>query len=293
MHLRFLIILIFIFPAWASSQVIIDTMYFDSDWEQSDLKAARYYRIISTDTSGEFKFMVRDFFMSGQIQMRGTYKSIRPDNKDGHFTYYFESGNKQMEYNYEDNQVNGIYIEWYETGQQKVSQSFKDDLLDGPYSSWREDGTNELQAYYSAGRKNGYFISYYENGQKIRDDLYENDMLVEGKCFTPEGESAEYFPYILMPQFQGGRSGLLKFISNELRYPQGVRRRGYERTVVVIFTVDENGNVEDPRIVDGDLEAFNQEALRVTNEMPRWIPGEVDGIPSPLQVTVPIEFTFR
>jgi TonB family protein len=293
MIFRFLLILYILIPAWANSQMIIDTVYFDSDWEQSDKEGARYYRVISTDTSGEFRFMVRDYYLSGQIQMAGTYKSIRPDNRDGNFTYYFENGNIQIECIYDDNVLDGPFNEWYESGQQKVSQAFMDGELDGAYTSWREDGTYMLQATYSEGERNGYFISYYENGQKVRNDLYENDILIDGKCFTPEGDPTEYFPYVKMPDFQGGRSGLLKFIRNELKYPSDARRRGYEGSVIVLFTVDKEGNVQDAQIINGDIRSFNQEALRVARAMPKWIPGELDGVPSPMQVTIPIEFTIR
>ena len=254
---------------------------------------ARYYRIISADTSGAFKFTVEDYYSSGQIQMRGMYRSIRPDNKDGHFIYYFENGERQMECHYRDNLLNGPFKEWFESGQLKVSQGFQNDLLDGLYSSWHEDGTRKLQLYYSGGKKNGLFVSYHKNGQKLRSDLYQNDILIEGQCFTPQGEPAEYYPYIIMPRFPGGRSGLRKFFGDELKYPPEARRRGLEGSVIVLFTVDEEGGVRNPRIIDADHESFRNEALRLIGLMPLWIPGEVDSIPSPVQVSVPIEFRLR
>ena len=220
-----LFILLFMVPAWASSQMVIDTTYFDRDWEPAGKEHARYYRIISTDTSGEFRFMVKDYYLSGQIQMSGTYKSIRPDNKDGHFIYYYENGKKQMECFYDNNVLDGPLNEWYDSGQQKTAQFYKNDDLDGAYTSWRENGGYELQAHYSAGKKHGYFVSYYNNGQKARNDLYDNDVLVEGQCFTPEGEPTEYFPYVKLPQFQEGRQGLIKYIRKELQYPPEARKK--------------------------------------------------------------------
>ncbi len=87
--LRMLIRLIFtallMIPLSGISQVV-DTMYFDRNWEQSARPDAYYYRIISIDTSGDFRFHVADYYPDKQVQMTGTYKSIRPDNKDGHFT---------------------------------------------------------------------------------------------------------------------------------------------------------------------------------------------------------------
>ena len=96
-----------------------------------------------------------------------------------------------------------------------------------------------------------------------------------------------------MPIFPDGRSGILRFVRKEIKYPDEARRRGYEGAVIILFTVDEDGNVKAPRVVNGDIESFNNEAVRVAKAMPAWIPGEVDGIPSPIQVTIPIEFSLR
>jgi TonB family protein len=294
MYPRMIILLLLVLPYNGRGQIILDTMYFNQNWEQSTKQDANYYRIVSTDTSsGSFRFFVRDFYLSGQVQMTGTYKSIRPDNKDGQFIYYYENGQQQRDCHYRDNTLNGIFREWYRSGQQKNEQEYKNGLLDGIYKTWRENGSLKMEARYVRGKKNGNFKTYYENGQPIRNDLYEADRLVEGFCFTPDGDPTEYFPYMVMPQFQDGQTGLRKFIERELKYPPEAKRKGYQGYVIVVFTVDEEGNVKDPQIVNGDREYFNKEALRVVNLFPKWIPGKVDGIPSPVHVTVPIEFLLR
>lgn len=294
MYLRLSIILLLVLPFTGEGQVILDTMYFDQNWEQSSQKEAHYYRIISTDsTAGSFRFYVKDFYLSGQVQMTGTYKSIRPDNKDGTFVYYYDNGQKQRDCYYRENTLNGTFMEWYRSGQQKNIQEYLNGLLDGPYKSWREDGSLKQESRYSRGERSGSFKTYYENGQLTRNDLYENGKLIEGYCYTPEGEPTEYFPYIVMPKFQDGRSGLRKFIEREIRYPPEAKRKGDEGYVIVVFIVDENGEVKDPQIANGDKEYFNEEALRVVNHFPRWIPGKIDGIPSPIHVTVPIEFSLH
>ena len=294
MYLRLIIIILFVFPSAAKGQIILDTMYFDQNWEQSSAQDANYYRVVSTDTTtGSFRFFVKDYYPSGQVQMTGTYNSIRPDNKDGHFIYYFDNGQQQRVCFYKENTLNGTFREWYRSGKLKNEQEYKNGLLDGHFKSWREDGSLKQEARYVKGVKSGIFKTYYENGQLTRKDLYEEDKLVEGFCFTPDGNPTEYFPYIIMPRFREGRSGLRKFIELELKYPPVAKKRGDEGFVIIVFTVDEEGNVKDPQIVNGDREYFNEEALRVVNLFPKWIPGEVDGIPSPVHVTVPIEFRLR
>ena len=279
-------------PLHGVSQVL-DTMYFDNNWNQTTEAEAHYYRYVSVDSSEEFRFYVEDYFPGGQIQMTGTYKSIRPDNKDGHFVYWYENGNKQMECRYRDNILHGTLREWYSSGQEESYQEFRAGLLNGEYRSWREDGSLKLIAGYYIGEKHGNFQSFYPGGQMIRNDYYENGRFIEGNCYSEEGELVDYFPYIVMPQFPGGHEALRKFIRKELKYPPEARREGLEGAVIILFTVDEEGFVRSPRVVNGDHEFFNNEALRVTQKFPRWSPGKVDGIPAPIQVSVPFEFHLR
>lgn len=292
MPFRWIFIVLIMMPLPGISQVL-DTMYFDSNWEQSTESEAHYYRIISIDTSGDFRFYVEDYYPGGQIQMHGTYKSIRPDNKDGHFVYWYEDGEKQMECQYKDNILHGLLREWYASGQPESYQEYSNGLLDGKYSSWRKDGSLKLKARYHRGAKHGNFQSYYANGQMIRNDYYENGQLVEGHCYSSGGEPVDYFPYVLMPRFPEGRKGIRRFVEEELKYPREALRRNIEGAVIILFTVDKEGFIKNPRVVNGDREYFNEEALRVVRQFPRWIPGEVDGVPSPIQVSVPIEFRLR
>ncbi len=126
-HRWFLIALILV-PLPGFTQVL-DTMYFDKDWGQTSKVEANYYRYIFIDTSGDFRFYVEDYFSWEQIQMTVTYKSIRPDNKDGHFIYWYENGTKQMECYYRDNILHGPLREWYSSGQTESFQQFSDGVL--------------------------------------------------------------------------------------------------------------------------------------------------------------------
>jgi len=273
-------------------QDFIDSMFFDRNWEQTQRDNASYYRIVRTSPDGSFLLMVEDHFLSGQIQMTGTYRSIRPDYKEGLFTYWYENGNKQAECEYKDNELNGHYSEWYENGSQKTSQYFKKGILNGTYQSWNNDSNPKLNVQYVDGKRHGYFISYYPNGKPVRKDLYENDELIEGKCFNEKEEPVAYFPYIIMPAFNGGITALRSFIQKEMQYPRNALRSGVQGVVITRFTVDENGNIRGAEVIQGDRDDFNAEALRIINSFPQWIPGKIDNQPAPVQVSLPIEFTI-
>lgn len=287
------LILCFVGIVHLECQVLTDTMYFNNSWEQSTREEARYYRIINMDPSGDLMFYVTDYYLSGQVQMTGTYRSIRPDHREGTFTWFTSDGQKQQECNYKNNQLHGLYQEWFENGQNKTRQNFNEGLLDGPVKSWRKDGTLQLDAQYSKGELHGFFISYYSNSQMARKDLYDQGQFIEGQCYTEYGQSTEYFPYIIMPSFVGGVPELQKFIKKELTYPKKAEKEGREATILILFTVDENGRIQNPNIIHGNAADFNEEALRIVNSFPDWIPGKMDGTPVPLQATVQIDFTLE
>ena len=279
--------------SFLNGQTLTDTMYFNNSWEQTTKDEARYYRIIKMDLSGDLIFHVSDYYLSGQVQMTGSYKSIRPDDREGVFIWYYPDGQKQQECEYKNNTLHGLFQEWYEDGQIKTRQSFYEGLPDGPMKTWREDGILQLDVQYSKGEKHGSFISYYKNGKIARKELYEHGHFIEGQCYTPDGNSTEFFPYIVLPTFNGGPSALRKFIVKELNYPKKAEKEGREATILVIFTVDESGHISDPRVFHGDASYFNEEALRIVNSFPNWIPGKIDGFPAPLQATVQIDFTLQ
>jgi TonB family protein len=286
----FIIILCLAFNFLLNGQILTDTMYFDNSWAQCTKEEAKYYRIIKMGLDDDFLFHVTDYYLSGHEQMTGTYKSIRPDDREGVFTWYYPDGHKQQECEYKNNLLHGLFQEWYEDGQIKIKENFSEGLPDGPMKEWRKDGKLELDVQYSKGKKHGYFMSFYENGQMARKELYDNGQFIEGKCYTQDGKTTEFFPYIVLPAYTGGPPALRKFIKNELKYPKKVTKEGREATILVLFTVDVNGHVINPRVVDGNESYFNDEALRIVKSFPDWIPGKIDGITVPLEVTVQIDF---
>ncbi|MNE91693.1 Gram-negative bacterial tonB protein [compost metagenome] len=60
--------------------------------------------------------------------------------------------------------------------------------------------------------------------------------------------------------------------------------------VYVSFTVSETGKIENAKIVRSIGMGCDEEALRLINEMPVWIPGKEDGVVKALPVVIPIAF---
>ncbi|MEZ5037094.1 MAG: energy transducer TonB [Chitinophagales bacterium] len=94
-----------------------------------------------------------------------------------------------------------------------------------------------------------------------------------------------------LPQFPGGNIKLMKFLGKELFYPEEARNKGLEGKVIISFDVDIDGTILNPKIIKDAIGAgCGEEALRVVNLMPKWIPGTKNGTPTKSSYTLPINF---
>lgn len=94
-----------------------------------------------------------------------------------------------------------------------------------------------------------------------------------------------------MPEYPGGQEALMRFISENVKYPAECEEKGIQGRVLVRFVVDEQGKVTNPVVVKSVDPLLDAEALRVVNLMQRWIPGQNEGMPVAVNYTIP--FTFR
>ena len=105
----------------------------------------------------------------------------------------------------------------------------------------------------------------------------------------------EVFTFVEQPpSFAGGDDALNKFLSANIRYPHAAVEKNIAGTVFVSFIVDDAGNVIDVKTVGapkgGGLE---EEAIRVVEKMPKWVPGKQNGQLVSVQFNLPIRFTLQ
>ncbi len=95
------------------------------------------------------------------------------------------------------------------------------------------------------------------------------------------------------PAFPGGEEARLRYLHDNLRYPQMAREAGIQGTVFVTFVVERDGSVTDVRILRGIGGGCDEEAIRVVRNMPRWQPGRQRGQPVRVQFNMPIRFVLN
>ncbi len=96
-----------------------------------------------------------------------------------------------------------------------------------------------------------------------------------------------------MPEYPGGQEALFKYISSTLVYPETAFEAGKEGRVVVSFVVDAKGKVTQVKVLRSFDEDCSKEALRVVKAMPAWTPGERNGKPVNVEMTLPIQFKLN
>jgi len=97
-----------------------------------------------------------------------------------------------------------------------------------------------------------------------------------------------------MPQFPGGDAALLKFISENTKYPETAKKNDVQGKVIVRFCIETDGTVKNISVlksVDPDLD---REAIRVVGALPKFAKAGINqGKPVPVWYMVPINFTLK
>ncbi len=93
-----------------------------------------------------------------------------------------------------------------------------------------------------------------------------------------------------MPEFPGGEEAMLKFIYDNLKYPESLKAEMVEGMVIVSFEVHENGKIKNIKVLRGVHELLDKEAIRIIESMPDWKPGKQRGVLVKVQYNLPIKF---
>ena len=95
------------------------------------------------------------------------------------------------------------------------------------------------------------------------------------------------------PSFIGGDAALFKYLADSIKYPAMARENGIEGTVYVEFIIAKDGNVTEANVKRGIGGGCNEEALRIVNAMPKWIPAKQKNKPVKVKYTLPVKFKLQ
>ncbi|HFC00801.1 MAG TPA: M56 family peptidase, partial [Phaeodactylibacter sp.] len=86
---------------------------------------------------------------------------------------------------------------------------------------------------------------------------------------------------------------MLQFIYTKIRYPKEAREAGVQGMVVIHFLVKKDGSIADATIKKEIGGGCGNAALKVIQEMPKWIPGVKDGKTVDVEFSIPVMFKLQ
>ena len=93
-----------------------------------------------------------------------------------------------------------------------------------------------------------------------------------------------------LPEFPGGMSAFVKWLTDNLRYPPVAQRQKIQGRVVISFVINRDGSICDLKVAQSVNPILDNEALRVARMMPRWKPGIDKNRPCRTLFAIPVEF---
>lgn len=107
-------------------------------------------------------------------------------------------------------------------------------------------------------------------------------------------EAEQIFKAVEQPaSFPGGAGAMMKWLSNNVRYPDVAQQNNIEGKVIVQFVVEKDGSIGQPTVVKGVDKDLDREALRVVKKMPKWSPGKNNGQAVRSYFTLPVTFKLQ
>jgi membrane associated rhomboid family serine protease len=260
-------------------------VFYDASWKQiDDPSEAVYFRVGTVDSLDRWQGPVRDYYRSGEIQMKGRYKNSM---KDGVFLYYSDRGTYTSAGRYNEEDAVGKWETFHWNGQLQsevfynqgaFTKSVWDSLGraqvaggEGSIKRWYNNGQLAEEGRYREGRREGDWYGYHRNGDPYYHELYQDNRLLRGVSVDREGKRYVYDQLSLYPFPVIGMRAYNQYLQTNRRTDDSLTNRS--GVVKVIFDVGVDGAIWDFVVIQGLSNRHDEEAIRLIREGPAWRPG--------------------
>ncbi len=120
-------------------------------------------------------------------------------------------------------------------------------------------------------------VTFHSNAQGNR----AKDTVINGQAFT------------YVEQMPESQYDLQKYLKENLRYPEEAKKNKIQGRVLVEFVVNENGRVSDCLVKRSLGNGCDEEAVRITQNMPPWKPGKQNGKSVKVKYIIPVVFNLE
>jgi protein TonB len=101
-----------------------------------------------------------------------------------------------------------------------------------------------------------------------------------------------FSPLEVQPIFPGGMDKFYKYLSKAIRYPAAAQEANIQGKVFLSFIIEKNGTLSDIKVERKLGYGTDEEAIRVLNASPRWMPGIQNGREVRVKYNIPINFSL-
>ncbi len=123
-------------------------------------------------------------------------------------------------------------------------------------------------------------------------DMDERLDVGEGPPEEEEEEEEEEQEIFMVVENQPELIGGMKALQGAVDYPDFARKAGIEGRVIVQFVVDEQGNVQNPKVTRGVHKLLNEEAIKAVKEQ-KFKPGKQRGQAVKVRMSLPVTFRLQ
>lgn len=134
------------------------------------------------------------------------------------------------------------------------------------------------------------------NEEKQQPAVTETETILEQPVYDKEAlnlQDSIHRVTEVMPQYPGGPNEMMRYIQENIKYPQSAKDNKIEGRVFVSFVVEKDGSITNAAVLRGIDKECDAEALRVVSSMPKWTPGQHKGEVVRTQFTIPIYYKFN
>lgn len=270
--------------------------FYDFHWKEAAPQLARFYSVAQKTDSGWYR---EDYYIREKsLQMKGLFTDSNFKVKNGEFVYLYPDKKIENFGLYKNDLKQGLWLSYHENGMmsdstiylngQEIGTSLSwdkngymidstvlDDDGKGVGVHWFENGNVSSKGRYSVGKKkNGIWIYYHSNGNKSSVENYENDSLLSRQYFDVDGNALkDTVNTEKEAEYPGGIKAWQKYLVSNLMPPRGYKIEGADRaTIVINFSINEDGKVCDAYVSSPFHPAYDNIALNIINKSKPWIP---------------------
>ncbi|MBK7289596.1 MAG: TonB family protein [Chitinophagaceae bacterium] len=270
--------------------------YYDYKWNECEADEARFYcQIIKTDSG----YVRKDYFIhEKKFQMVGKYKDKETKINDGQFHYFYSNGTVSSTGIFKEGKKEGLWYSFYSNGNIKDSSVYLNGERTGTSLSWHPNGfmkdsiiinndeTGVSVSWFDNGnpssagflrqrtKPHGIWKYFHINGNLSSKEVYENGKLTSKTYYDESGvELKDAKRKDAEASFPGKTDAWLNYLHGNSWFPEQFRFTNNDKAVVVVtFTVNEEGKVEDAFVSTPLYPAFDKIALDAVKNSPKWKP---------------------